>query len=117
VSRPKRWSKAVSEGKAALEELQDKREQFVSECETLLSKVQDSFSELESLKDEYQEWLDGLPENLQGSELGSKLETVTGLDFDCNVDADSMDADDLQSALDQLDEAESTDLPRGFGRD
>lgn len=47
------------------------------------SKVKDdAYSEVESLKDELQEWLDNLPENLQGSQK----------------------ADDLQEAIDRLEE-------------
>jgi hypothetical protein len=50
---------------------------------------------LRELQGEYQEWLDNLPENLQGSPLAEKLEAVCALD---------------------LDEFE-VELPRGFGRD
>jgi hypothetical protein len=50
---------------------------------------------LRMLQEEYQAWLDNLPESLQSSSLAEKLEEVCALD------------------LDQLD----VDLPRGFGRD
>ena len=50
---------------------------------------------LRALQEEYQEWLDNLPENLQGSPLAEKLEAVCALD---------------------LDELE-VELPLGFGRD
>jgi hypothetical protein len=47
------------------------------------------------LQEEYQEWLDNLPENFQSTALAEKLDEVCSLD------------------LEQLD----LDLPRGFERD
>jgi hypothetical protein len=55
----------------------------------------DAVETLRELQEEYQAWLDNLPESLQGSTLAEKLEEVCALDLD---------------ALD-------IDLPRGFGRD
>lgn len=77
-SRPARWGDAASDAMAALEELVD-------------------------LQSEYQEWLDGLPENLQSSPVGEKLQAICDLD--------------LQGALDTVSEADGADLPLGFGRD
>ena len=51
---------------------------------------------LHELQDEYQAWLDNLPENLQESALAHKLEAICGLD---------------------LAELESVEPPRGYGRD
>src|SRR5262249_44529588 len=50
---------------------------------------------LRELQEAYQEWLDHLPESLQGSALAEKLEDICALDI----------------------EALDIDLPRGFGRD
>ena len=55
----------------------------------------DAVETLRELQEEYQEWLDNLPENLQSTPLAEKLEEVCSLD------------------LEQFD----VDLPRGFGRD
>lgn len=77
-SRATRWSNAVQSAKSALEDL-------------------------ENLRAEFEQWRDNLPENLQGSALGEKLDTVAGLD--------------IQSAIDTVEEAEAADLPLGFGRD
>ena len=55
----------------------------------------DAVETLCELQEEYQAWLDNLPESLQGSTLAEKLEEMCALD------------------LDPLD----IDLPRGFGRD
>ena len=78
LSRPKRWEAAAARAVQALEELVD-------------------------LQNEYEEWYEGMPENLQQSGTGEMLEAIVGLD--------------LESAKDSADEAEGTELPRGFGRD
>ena len=77
-SRPARWADAVSRAVEALEELQD-------------------------LQAEYQEWFDGLPDNLQDTPVAEKLAGVTETD--------------IESALEVVREAEDADLPMGFGRD
>lgn len=78
TSRPARWADAASRAVQALEELDE-------------------------LRMEYEQWRDGLPENLQNSALGEKLNAVADMD--------------IQSALDVAQEAEGMDLPLGFGRD
>ena len=77
-SRPQQWQEAASQAINAL-------------------------SDLQSLQQEYQDWLDNLPENLQSGNLAAKLEEVTNLD--------------IEGALDTVQEAEGMDLPLGFGRD
>lgn len=77
-SRAARWQAAASAAVAALEELK-------------------------SVQDEYEEWKDNLPENLQNSAVGEKLEAVCDLDVD--------------GGLDTANEADGIDLPLGFGRD
>ena len=67
------------------------------------SRAVDGLSELVELQQEYQSWLDNLPENLQSSSLNSKLEEI------CNLE--------LEAALETAQEADSIDLPLGFGRD
>ena len=57
---------------------------------------QDAVRTLLELQDEYQAWLDNLPDNLTESVLAHKLEAICMLD---------------------LAELESIDPPRGFGRD
>jgi len=52
--------------------------------------------ELRELQQEYQEWLDNTPENLQMTPLAEKLEAITSID---------------------LTELEIVDFPLGFGRD
>ena len=57
---------------------------------------QDAVRTLLDLQDEYQTWLDNLPDNLTESVLADKLEAICMLD---------------------LDALESIEPPRGFGRD
>jgi hypothetical protein len=62
-----------------------------------------ALEDLRSIQEEYEEWKDNLPENLEQSALGEKLEAVCDLDLD----------DALSTAQGALD----ADLPLGFGRD
>jgi hypothetical protein len=55
----------------------------------------DALDELRQLQEEYREWLENLPENLEGSVLHEKLEAI------CELDIDELDIE----------------LPLGFGRD
>ena len=65
--------------------------------------VSGGLDDLRSIQDEYREWLDNMPENFQASTTAQKLEQVIDLD--------------VESVLLFVDEAESIDLPLGFGRD
>lgn len=102
-SRAARWSDACGAAKTAIEAMRE-----------ALSKVTDACADLRSVQEEYEEWKDNLPENLQQSALGEKLEEVCGIDIE-NL------AGELEAALDEaegkIDEAEGADLPQGFGRD
>jgi len=77
-SRSQRWGEAAGDAIGALETLVE-------------------------LQGEFEEWKDNLPEGLQQSAMGEKLEAV------CEID--------LQGALDAVQEADGADLPLGFGRD
>lgn len=77
-SRPARWAAAVSD-------------------------AQDAVARLVELTEEYADWRDGMPENLDGSPAAEKLDAIADLGID-----------DLAATLD---EAECAELPRGFGRD
>lgn len=77
-SRAAKWVRLAGEAVAAIEELKD-------------------------IQSDFESWRDNLPENLQSSPVGEKLDAVCDLDLD--------------GALDTLSEAEGVDLPLGFGRD
>jgi hypothetical protein len=88
-SRPKRWQEAAAKAAAAWNDLQT------------------ALDDLDSLRQEYEEWQGNLPENLQQSALAEKLQTIVDLD----IDSAKSSMDDL------LGELEAVELPRGFGRD
>ena len=87
-SRPARWAATLERARTAFNDLHD------------------AMSELGDLKDEYQEWRDNLPENMESGATAEKLDEICNLDFDILDEVESL-----------LDEAEGADLPRGFGRD
>lgn len=95
-SRPKRWAKACTKAREELDKVT-----------SALEGLNAAREELASIQEEYQEWKDGLPDNLQSSSLADKLETVTSLDL----------SSDAEIEVEWLDEAEGIDLPLGFGRD
>ena len=77
-SRPKRWSTAVADAQSAVTELLE-------------------------IQQEYEEMLDNLPDGLENSPFGEKLQGVNDID--------------IQYLADVLNEAEDVELPLGFGRD
>jgi len=85
----------------------------------------DALEELKEIQEEYQDWYDNMPYQLQDGPTGEKLSEVTNIDLDWEPDVDmtapevpdlsfELDLDDLESVID---EAENADLPRGFGKD
>lgn len=77
-SRPVRWADACVKAREALQELYD-------------------------LQQEYEDWRNNLPDNLQDGALADKLAAME--DFD------------IEGAMDTVCEAEEAELPQGFGRD
>lgn len=102
-SRSQRWSVAVEEAKAALSEITAK-----------LDDLESALAALTEVQQEYSDWKDNLPENLQSSALGEKLEEVCGLQLEDAADGLRSAADEIESTLG---DAEGMDLPQGFGRD
>ena len=78
-----------------------------AKAEMAASDLRNALEELDGIRQEYEEWRDNLPENLQSSSLSEKLNEVADMD--------------LLSGLDEVDnsvqEAVNMDLPMGFGRD
>lgn len=102
-SRPKRWAEAVAAAQTALDEMTGPMEKFQAACD-----------DLRSLQEGYEGWKDNLPDNLQGSALGEKLEAVCDLSLE---DVGSTLQEAIDAAKEPIDEAEGIDLPRGFGKD
>lgn len=95
-SRFARWQDAVSDARSAIDEAE--------------SALRSSFESLQEIQQEYMEWRDSLPESLQSSAVGEKLDAVCDLDLDSPL----TQLDDISTTID---EAEGLDLPRGFGKD
>jgi hypothetical protein len=91
-SRPKRWAEAISNSQTALSDLQN------------------ALNDLKEVQDEYLDWKDNLPENLQSGTLADKLEEVINFDVESAIGS----CDEIENVLS---ECESADLPLGFGRD
>jgi chromosome segregation ATPase len=68
----------------------------------VMGKIGDAKAELETLRDEMQNWLDSMPENLQESEKAGKIQEAI---------------ENLESMISSLDEAEGTsvEFPGMFG--
>jgi hypothetical protein len=62
------------------------------------------------MQQEYSDWKDNLPENLQQSALGEKLDAIVELGLE-------LQKDQVEEALGVVQEASGADLPLGFGRD
>ena len=69
-----------------------------------VNKVREGLDALKDVQSGYIDWRDNLPENLECSPLGEKLNEV----------ADACFIDDIETACD---DAENIELPLGFGRD
>lgn len=115
--RPERWAEACSKARAAHQELLNIVSDAQAKWDVEAQKLADAFSEIESLKDEYDEWLGNLPENLQSSGTYDKLQAISDLDVDCPVEVGTIDGEAVETTDDRLDEFENADLPQGFGRD
>lgn len=98
TGRSGRWIAAVEAARAKFEAVQAAAEELT-----------EALSELKSVQEEYQEWRDGIPENLENGATAEKLDAVTGIDLEVEVDLTDVET--------VLDEAEGADLPMGFGRD
>jgi hypothetical protein len=90
------------------------REAF-SALEDAVSEVNDRMNDLESTRaDEYESWRDNLPESLQESPVGQKLNDLLDIDLDYSIEVEEPSFDDIESAAQEILDA---DLPQGFGRD
>jgi hypothetical protein len=102
-SRSARWADAVGEARQLYDHIHGTADDLAS-----------ALMELKSVQDEYADWKDNLPENLQSSALGEKLEVVVDLDIEAAANDPLDNWGDVESLLD---EAEGIELPQGFGRD
>ena len=99
-SRPARWTEAIQAAETAL-----------GNAQAAYAELETAMGELVELQSEYEEWKANLPENLQQSALGEKLDAVTSLDLEFDT---GLSIDELES---KINEASGADLPLGFGKD
>ena len=74
-SRPKRWAEACAAAEKAIGDMEAARQEF-----------QAALEDLNALREEYEEWKDNLPENLEQSPVAEKLEAIVELDFESKGD-------------------------------
>jgi len=102
-SRTARWYQAVSDAQEALEKARSAGDEL---SQALIN--------LQEIQSEYQEWQDSLPENLQQSPVGEKLQAVLDIDIESVMGEPLENWADTENAIG---EAENVELPQGFGRD
>lgn len=102
-SRPTRWYRAASEARKHFDTI-----------DGLADELADALADLESIRAEYEDWFDNLPENLQDSPVAAKLAEISQLDIENLANEPLENWSDVGELIDA---AENADLPRGFGRD
>lgn len=125
-SKSARWALAVEAAQTALGAVKDAAEELdLDGIESAASDFENAIQDLADVKAEYQEWYDNMPENLQASPTGEKLEALTYIE----VESATVDFGAIQDAIreaieevvrdaeDAISEAEGAELPVGFGRD
>jgi DNA repair exonuclease SbcCD ATPase subunit len=80
-----------------------RKESRIARWERLVTEASVAIDELKEIQEEYQDWRDNLPENLESSTVADLLDAVCEIDF--------------EGASAVLDESFYVELPRGFGRD
>lgn len=74
-----------------------------AKVEELATALGEACEELKEVQQEYEEWKDNMPENVQSGAMYEKLEAICDLD--------------LEPDLSSLEGVADMDLPLGFGRD
>jgi DNA repair ATPase RecN len=102
-SRSVRWANAASEALNIINQLIE-----------VNSDLGNAIQKLKSVQEEYEEWLENLPKDPKNLVMGKKLEEVCGLDIE---DLAGNVLNILKEVQRELEEANSIDLPRSFGKD
>jgi len=127
TSRTARWAQACGDAREAFDAVREARQAFMDQVQELwdsmmtepVSKLGEAMGALLDVQAEYQEWYDGMSENLQNSATGEKLQAVTELDLEF-TEPDEPDFDvsfDLDTVESQIEDADASELPQGYGRD
>jgi hypothetical protein len=86
----------------------------ILQLRTAADEVIAALEDLRGMQEEYVEWKENLPENLQQSPTGEKLEEIENLDIESIIDSMGSITDEAENLIG---DAEGIDPPRGFGRD
>lgn len=86
-SRAERWAEAAGQAREAVDQLKD------------------ALASLESIQEEFSEWMDSMPENAQGGSTYQLLEAICGLE---------LLVDDAENTVSEV---EGVEVPQGWGRD
>jgi chromosome segregation ATPase len=97
-------------------------EEIKTGLEGTLQGIEDALQNLRDVREEeYQGWLDNLPENLQQSPVGEKLSALLEIDLEPSMpelmelpEWEELDMSEVENAAQEILDA---DLPQGFGRD
>jgi len=149
-SRSQRWNEAAADAREAVSDALDleleleaaigerKRDEAVDCLDRLrdaMDRTHEAFGALESVQEEYRDWLDNMPESLQSSPTADLLQEIVDLDvspylsieaaegalaaMESLKDGESGEEIDcgFRDADGMVDECEGVTLPRGFGRD
>jgi len=92
---------------------------FVEEAQRHLAAVEGALEDLRNVREEeYQGWYDNLPESLQNSPVGEKLQVILDIDLDPLMpevpEFEELDFSEIENAAQEI---LDTDYPQGFGRD
>jgi hypothetical protein len=102
-SRSARWFEAANTARVKFDAI-----------DNMATELAEALADLDSIRGEYEDWFDNLPENLQDSPVGTKLAEISQLDIE------NLANEPLENWVDVgelIDAAENADLPMGFGRD
>lgn len=111
-------AKAAEAAEALADEFQTLFDALQDKAGPLISQITDSFAALKEIQDEFDDWGEQKNEAtkdkldaLQGLTLELDVEINTNHDISIDVTVELSDIEDA------VDEAESAELPQGFGRD
>ena len=86
-----------------------------------VTEIENALQDLRDIRSEYEDWQSNLPENLQQSALGEKLDTICGIDLEPQMpelpELDDLEEPDLDTIESAAQECLDADLPQVFGRD
>lgn len=126
LSRGERLTSMAEEVLADVNNARDRYNDLVAAWESASDDLQGAIDEIEThleqlrdIRQEYEDWLENLPESLRDSPVGEKLQTLVDIDLDPDLpevpdQPDEPNFDDVEASAQEILDA---DPPLGFGRD